>query len=146
MKQLTIRDLFALTLILAIHFAICKLAVTYRASPYTILVLLAPTVLSVLIHRRVGGSWTTGAVIHYLTSIVWSFFYGMTFSFFYNHRQPTEFLEKNSIGLEYPLSFSMFCVQLVALVGIATSLLYGAIGYSLTTWDRQRCDVQSGAQ
>lgn len=143
MKQVTRRDLFALTLVIALHLAICKLAVAFRASSYATLVLLAPTALTLWIHGRIGSSWKTGAVTHYMTSIVWAFSYGLTYSFFYIRREPNGFLENNSVGLEYPLSFAITCVQFVALLGIATSLLYGAVGYSLTSWGRQRSDVRS---
>lgn len=143
MKPLTIRDLFALTLIVAVHIAICKLAVTFRDSSLTTLVMLSPTALALWVHSRVGGSWTTGSFIHYLTTIAWSFFYGLTYSFFYIRRQPSEFYEKDSVGLEHLFSFAMFSLEVFMLLGLMTSVMYWAFGYSIATWAQRFGVVQS---
>ncbi len=143
MKPLCIRDLFVLTLIVAVHITICKLAVTFRESSLTTFVLLSPTAITLWIHNRIGGSWTMGSLIHYATSIVWSFCYGLTFSFFYVRREPSGYYEKDSVGLEELFSYAMFLLEVFAILGVVTSILYGTIGYLISTWAKRAFVVQS---
>ncbi len=145
MKPLNTRDIFALTLVVAFHIASCKLAVTYRESSLTSLIFLTPPAITVWLHSRIGVSWATGAVMHYLTTVVWSYIYGMTYSFFYVRRQASVYYEKDSVGLEHPPSFAMFSLEVAAFLGIFTSILYAAIGYALAIWFRSSATVESDA-
>lgn len=138
MKPLGIRDLMLLTAIIAAHLAITKLAVDFRENRLSLVVLLVPSALTILIHRRLQLSWHIAAFIHYPVSLVWAFAYGVTFSLCWN-RLPHSFFEKSSVGLETPIHYGTFCVEVMAILGIVTSSIYAFAATKLTA-DATRTD------
>ena len=141
MKPLSIRDLFAVTLLVAVHIATCKFAVAFRHSALTSIVILMPTAITIWTQRRISCSFTAGSVLHYCITVVWAFFFGVTYSFFYI-RAPRDFFEKDSVGMEYPFTYGIFSAEIWAVLGIVTSLLYGGVGYTVVTWIQRGSDVE----
>ncbi|MEZ6092991.1 MAG: hypothetical protein R3C03_01965 [Pirellulaceae bacterium] len=131
LKPLAIRDAMLVTAIAALHLAITKFAVDFRDSCVSLVVLLAPTALTLLLHHRLQLRWQFAAILHYFTSLVWAFAYGITFSLFWN-RIPHTFYEKNSVGLATPILYGRFCVEVMAIFGIATSFVYAIAAYKLS--------------
>ncbi|GAA5505391.1 hypothetical protein [Novipirellula caenicola] len=140
MKPLGIRDLMLLTAITAAHLAITKLAVDFRDNRLSLFVLLVPTSLTILIHRRLRLPLHIAAFIHYPVTLVWAFAYGVTYSFFWNRISHT-FFEKSSVGLETPIHYGTFCVEVMAILGIVTSSIYAfaasKLSFDATTTDRR---------
>ncbi|TWU59965.1 hypothetical protein Poly51_02380 [Rubripirellula tenax] len=122
-RQLGTRDLFALILIVALHFAFAKFFVSIREFGLTIVALALPLPLTALLQRRFQMTWVAASMMHYPLSLAWAFCFGVTYSMYYN-RLTHDWYERDSVGLTEPIRFGVFSVEVMAVIGIATTALY----------------------
>lgn len=124
MRSIGTRDLFALAILVSLHFTICKLAVDFRGSRSIGFTLLTPIALTGLLQVRFNLSWQVATAIHYPLSLVWAFLHGATYSMIWN-RVPHEFFERDSVGLDTPIRYGLFCTEIWLFVGIFSTTVYG---------------------
>ncbi len=56
-------------------------------------------------------------------SLAWAFCFGVTYSMYYN-RLTHDWYERDSVVLTEPIRFGVFSVEVMAVIGIATTALY----------------------
>ncbi len=137
MKPLGIRDLLALVFLIALHFATCKLAVDYRHHWIFRFLILTPIALTALLQIRFQLSLQFATIVHYPLCLAWAFLSGATYSMYWN-RVPHDFFERDSVGLGSPLRYGVFCMEVGAFLGFASTTLYCIGGWLVTRSVRGR--------
>lgn len=139
MKPLGTRDLLVLVFLVALHFATCKLAVDYRHHWICGFLVLTPIALTVLLQIRFHLSLQFATIVHYPLCLAWSFLNGATYSMYWN-RVSHDFFERDSVGLDSPLRHGVFCMEVWAFVGIASTATYCFGGWLIKRTARLRLD------
>ena len=134
MPDIHIRDLLALTAVIALTIAIADLSVAYRDSRLSALPLATPLLLTALVHCRFRLDWRIATGLHYPLAIVWAFAFGVAYSMAWR-RVPRTFFERDSVGLDYPLGFGVFSMQIMAVAALASTATYGLV----SCWLHRRC-------
>lgn len=130
MPSFYIRDLLATTAVIALTIATANIAVAYREHHVATFALATPLLITALLQRRFNLDWRVATGIHYPLAIVWAFGFGVAYSFAWR-RVPQSFFNRDSVGLDYPLQFSVFAMEVMAVAGLASTAIYGLVSCSL---------------
>lgn len=132
MRPIGTRDLFALAFLVALHFAMCKLAVDFRGNRIIGFTILTPIALTALLQVRFNLTWPVATAIHYPLSLIWAFLHGVTFSMYWN-RVPHDFFERDSVGLDTPIRYGLFCTEIWIFVGVISTAVYGLLAWLIAS-------------
>ena len=124
-KSLRIRDLAMLTAIVAVNITLLRFAVEFDSRYLSSATILSPTCLTIVVQRRLRFGWYVAAAFHYLSTLIWAFASGFAYAFFWKQTAHM-FFERSSTGLETPLAHGLFCTEIMAVFGLATSAIYTA--------------------
>jgi hypothetical protein len=123
--------------------AIANASVAYRGTGLPTLALTTPLLLTALVHWRFSLDWRVATGLHYPLAILWAFGFGVVFSIAWR-RVPKTFFERDSVGLDYPLQFGMFSMEVMAIAGIVTTTLYGLVSYCIHRCTRTNESTTAG--
>ncbi|EMI41110.1 hypothetical protein [Rhodopirellula sp. SWK7] len=137
------RDLLATTAVIALTIAIANASVAYRGTGLPTLALATPLLLTALVHWRFALDWRVATGLHYPLAILWAFGFGVAFSIAWR-RVPKTFFERDSVGLDYPLQFGMFSMEVMAIAGIASTAAYGLVSYCIHRFRITRTSTTTG--
>lgn len=119
--------------LVAVHFAVCKLAVDFRAQAAVLLASGVPLPFTALLHRRFRLSWIAATMLHYPLAIMWAFCFGVTYSI-YRNSVTHAWYERETVGIEAPIEFGLSAAAGMALVGIPMAGLYGILAKLVIDW------------
>lgn len=118
MKCVSILDLLCLTTLIAFHFAVALMSARPHGRDWSVLLILTPTVLTVVLHIRCRLSLRLATAVHFFVSLCWASIYGWCFwvaSAAYDSETASH--ERASFG-----------VPSMAIVAVLTSIAYFGIG------------------
>ncbi len=70
-------DLFAITALIAVHFAAFPVLASPSGSQWPLLLYFSPTAITCLLHLRLRLGTSIAMVVHYAVSLVWSYLYSL---------------------------------------------------------------------
>lgn len=121
------RDLLFAVFLVALHFSTCKFAVHYRDHWIPSVLILTPAFHTALLQLRFNLSHQIASISHYPLCLAWAFLHGATYSMFWN-RVSHGFFERHSVGLDSPLRYGVFCMEVWAIIGVASTAIYYFVG------------------
>ncbi|WP_230275635.1 hypothetical protein [Rhodopirellula halodulae] len=132
-----------MTAIIALTIAIANASVACRGTGLPTLALATPLLLTAVVHYRFALNWRVATGLHYPLAIVWAFGFGVAFSVAWR-RVPKTFIERDSVGLDYPVQFGMFAMEVMAIAGIASTAAYGLVSYCIHRFRISRSNKTTG--
>lgn len=135
MRRFSIRDLFLATALFALHFAAFPDEALTGGSEWARILYLTPTVVTCLLHLRFRLKITHAMVVHYLTTVVWTFWHAVGVNLAINALNRANPRPGRAYQL---LVYSNAWNDTMEMLtwGIVLAATYGLVGYTAVTASR----------
>ncbi len=127
-RRFRIVDLFAITALIAVHFAALPVLASSTGSEWPLLLYFSPTAITCLLHLRLSLGTSTAMAVHYAVSLAWSYLYSLGYYAAVNTYNP---MQRSSGSVQVDVYATAWDDMLgMAIFGFALAAAYGLICYT----------------